>query len=556
MDLQLKGKVALVTGGSRGIGKAIAIQLAQEGADIVLAARTKDRLDAAAAEIAAKTGRKVIAIVVNTGDDASVQTMGEQALAAMGHVDILVNAAAEPGGYAPVPSLAEVKGAFVDEEINIKVKGYIRCAQAVVPSMKASGWGRIVNISGLAARQTGNIVGSLRNVAVSSLSKNLADELGPFGINVTCVHPGATFTERTLPAVEERAKRQNATPEELLKRMADNNSIKHLVTADEVAHLVTFLCSPSPSPSTATRLRRAAASRGPSTTRNGGSHGDHRPPTSKFVEVNGLRLHYLDWGNQGAPVIVCVHGLTSHAHAFDGFARRCADRFHVVALDVRGRGDSAWSPAGEYTMAAYTADLVAFTDALGLTRFTLVGTSMGGRISMHYAATHADRLERLVLNDIGPDSEAGSHRITAVGASRPASFASLDDAMAYRFRTVPAMANASAEVQRETARHALRQGPDGRWVWKHDPAIDQQRARDGAHGYPELWQVLASLPCPTLLLWGTISDVLSEAQARKIVATLPHGTLATVAGSAHAPTLNEPDAAVALEDFLSTPVAV
>jgi len=124
------------------------------------------------------------------------------------------------------------------------VKGYIRCAQAVVPSMKASGWGRIINISGLAARQTGNIVGSLRNVAVSSLSKNLADELGPFGINVTCVHPGATFTERTLPAVEERAKRQNSTPDELLKRMADNNSIKHLVTAEEVAHVVTFLCSP------------------------------------------------------------------------------------------------------------------------------------------------------------------------------------------------------------------------------------------------------------------------------------------------------------------------
>jgi pimeloyl-ACP methyl ester carboxylesterase len=279
-------------------------------------------------------------------------------------------------------------------------------------------------------------------------------------------------------------------------------------------------------------------------------------PTSTFVEVNGLRLHYLDWGNHGAPVIVCVHGLTSHAHAFDGFARRCAGRFHVVALDVRGRGDSAWSPAGEYTMAAYTADLVAFIDALGLTRFTLVGTSMGGRISMHYAAAHAGRLDRLVLNDIGPDSEAGSHRITAVGAARPASFASLDDAVAYRFRTVPAMANASAEVQRETARYALREGPDGRWVWKHDPAIDQQRARDGAHGYPELWQVLASLPCPTLLLWGSISDVLSEAQARKIVATLPHGTLAMVAGSAHAPTLNEPDAAAALEDFLSTPVGV
>ena len=244
MDLRLAGKVALITGGSRGIGKAIAMQLAQEGVDVVLAARDKDRLSAAAAEIAGATGRKAIAIVVNTGDDLSVKAMGEQAIAAMGHVDILVNSAAEPGGYAPVPALAEVRGELVDEEINVKVKGYIRCAQAVVPSMKASRWGRIVNISGLAARQTGNIVGSLRNVAVSSLSKNLADELGPFGINVTCVHPGATLTERTLPAVEERAKRQSATTEELLKRMADNNSIKHLVTADEVAHVVTFLCSP------------------------------------------------------------------------------------------------------------------------------------------------------------------------------------------------------------------------------------------------------------------------------------------------------------------------
>jgi len=110
MDLQLKGKVALVAGGSRGIGKAIAVQLAQEGADIVLAARTKDRLDAAATEIAGKTGRKVIAIVVNTGDDASVKAMGEQALAAMGHVDILVNAAAEPAAMPRSPRSPTSRG--------------------------------------------------------------------------------------------------------------------------------------------------------------------------------------------------------------------------------------------------------------------------------------------------------------------------------------------------------------------------------------------------------------------------------------------------------------
>jgi NAD(P)-dependent dehydrogenase (short-subunit alcohol dehydrogenase family) len=235
---------ALVTGGSRGIGKAIAIQLAQEGADIVLAARTKDRLDAAAAEITAKTGRKVIAIVVNTGDDGSVQAMGEQALAAMGHVDILVNAAAEPGGYAPVPSLAEVKGAFVDEEINIKVKGYIRCAQAVVPSMKASGWGRIVNISGLATRQSGNTVGSIRNVAVAALTKNLADELGPSGITVNCVAPGRIATDRleylypggpTAEALADIPLRRWGEPREFGESAAIQRQIHNLVVRHDMA---------------------------------------------------------------------------------------------------------------------------------------------------------------------------------------------------------------------------------------------------------------------------------------------------------------------------------
>ena len=273
-------------------------------------------------------------------------------------------------------------------------------------------------------------------------------------------------------------------------------------------------------------------------------------PTSQFVTVNGLKLHYLEWGEPAAPTVVCVHGLTAHAHAFDGFAGRIADRYHVVSMDVRGRGDSAWDPAGDYSMTAYTSDLIGLVGVLGLQRFTLVGTSMGGRISMHYAAQYADKLQRLVLNDIGPDSEAGSDRITRGAASRPTSFATLDEAIAYRAANLPAMAKASPEDQRESAIYALREGPDGRWTWKHDPAIDQQRVRDGARGYPELWGVLAGLQCPTLLLWGTVSDVLSEAQANKIIATLPKGTLAPVPGVGHAPTLNEPAAVAALEPFL------
>jgi len=110
--------------------------------------------------------------------------------------------------------------------------------------MQAAGWGRIVNISGLAARQTGSAVGSIRNVAVAALTKNLADELGPAGINVTVVHPGITRTERTAPLVAARAAAQGLAPEAVEAQMAAANSINHLVSAEEVADVVAFLCSP------------------------------------------------------------------------------------------------------------------------------------------------------------------------------------------------------------------------------------------------------------------------------------------------------------------------
>ena len=182
MDLELKGKRALVTGGSRGIGKAIARALAQEGADVALLARNVPALAAAAAELAAETGRKVVGVSADTTSDDQVRAAVAEAVRLLGGpIDILVNAAAEPAGYAGPPKLAEITGEFFHAEMDTKVMGYLRCAREVAPGMQAQGWGRIVNISGLAARQTGNTVGSMRNIAVAALTKNLADELGPAG---------------------------------------------------------------------------------------------------------------------------------------------------------------------------------------------------------------------------------------------------------------------------------------------------------------------------------------------------------------------------------------
>lgn len=273
-------------------------------------------------------------------------------------------------------------------------------------------------------------------------------------------------------------------------------------------------------------------------------------PKREFVSIGGLRLHYLDWGNQAAPPLVCVHGYTSSADAFNGFARRFRDRFRILALDVRGHGGSAWSPDGAYTYRDQAGDLAAFADHLGLDRFILLGTSMGGIIAMTYAMDHAARLRALLLNDIGPDVEQGSQRITQMVGGRPDRFATLDEAMAWRRGASAILAARDAADQRELALGVLRELPGGGWGWKMDPAYIRQRVERGAPVRPDLWPTLAGLACPALTIWGDESDVLSEAQARRMTGILPKGELLVVPGVGHAPSLVEPASLAGLERFL------
>ncbi|GAA0899389.1 SDR family NAD(P)-dependent oxidoreductase [Pseudonocardia zijingensis] len=229
MDLELNGKRAIVTGGSRGIGLAVADRLAAEGADVALLARDPDALDHAAAHIG-RHGTRVLARPADTRDDDAVRGAVAAVVQAFGGVDVLVNAAARPAGGA-VPPLPELTDDALRDEVETKVLGYLRCARAVAPHMVAQGWGRIVNVSGLNARSSGSLVGSVRNVAVAAMTKNLADELGPSGVNVTVVHPGPTRTERVIT-------------EEAAARFAAGTSIGRMVTAAEVADVVAFLASP------------------------------------------------------------------------------------------------------------------------------------------------------------------------------------------------------------------------------------------------------------------------------------------------------------------------
>ena len=166
------------------------------------------------------------------------------AAAQLGGIDILINNAAQPGGQSRPPALAEITDELFWGDVNVKVLGYLRCAREVAPGMRERGWGRIINISGLAARSTGSIVGSIRNVGVAALTKNLADELGPHGINVCVVHPGLTRTEKTDAVLVTRAAAAGIEVDEVERRMGASNTIRRLVEAREVADIVAFLASP------------------------------------------------------------------------------------------------------------------------------------------------------------------------------------------------------------------------------------------------------------------------------------------------------------------------
>jgi len=244
MDLQLSGKRAIVTGGGRGIGKAIAKALLNEGVRVVISGRDGQVAEAAAAELAEATGGDVRALVADTRSDGEVEALIARTVELLGGLDIVINNAARPGAAPHVPGIAGVASDYLLDELNTKLVGYVRVARAAAPHLVANGWGRIINISGLAARQTGTIAGSVRNVAVAALTKGLADELGPQGVNVTVVHPGATRTERTADTITRRAAADGISAADAEQRLYGGSLIGRIVEAEEVAAVVTFLASP------------------------------------------------------------------------------------------------------------------------------------------------------------------------------------------------------------------------------------------------------------------------------------------------------------------------
>jgi NAD(P)-dependent dehydrogenase (short-subunit alcohol dehydrogenase family) len=249
MDFGLQGKHALVTGGSRGIGKAIARELAREGADVVIASRTLADLVKTAREIEDETGQRVVPLALDVTQREQVDRVVAEAAERLGGLHILVNSGSFPGGSpTAIGPIETVNEDDLLHDFDVKYVGALRCARASVPFMKEQGWGRIINISGGNARNAGNLSGGARNVSLVHLTKTLSNQLGRYGITVNCIHPGTTRTERTPGLLAARAAQLGISPEEVERQdftpgSARGNAICRMIDASEIGYLTAFLAS-------------------------------------------------------------------------------------------------------------------------------------------------------------------------------------------------------------------------------------------------------------------------------------------------------------------------
>ncbi len=243
MDVQLGNKRAVITGASKGIGRAIARQLALEGVRCVIGARQEQPLRAAAADLALESGNDVFPVVLDTTQPRSIAEFMDRSADLLGGIDILVNSAARAAG-AGDEDFETVTDERILADFEEKTLGYLRCARFAVPHMKVAGWGRVINISGLAARIAGAISAGARNISTVHLTKSMAAQLGRHGITVNAIYPGITVTESLVERMQENAAAVGQPIEAYLAALGKGNSIGRLVTAQEIAYVATFLASP------------------------------------------------------------------------------------------------------------------------------------------------------------------------------------------------------------------------------------------------------------------------------------------------------------------------
>lgn len=272
----------------------------------------------------------------------------------------------------------------------------------------------------------------------------------------------------------------------------------------------------------------------------------------QHVLCNNLRLSYLDWGTEGKPPLVCLHGHGGDAHIWDEFAEAMAPSYHVYALDQRGHGDSQWAADG-YDRDRFVDDLGRFLDVLGVWKATLVGASMGGWNSLLYAAVHPGRVERVILVDIAPEMGAPSGPPSPPRPPRPLDFGSVEEAVAWtrQGNPWPTDQRLRRDVEAKTRRRE-----DGRWVWKADPRLSNASfsADASPEGVARYWRSLEAIPCPVLEVRGKESPTVSDQVLQRMAKANPRFTSVDVARAGHVVCVDKPQEFIAAtRAFLGVP---
>lgn len=275
--------------------------------------------------------------------------------------------------------------------------------------------------------------------------------------------------------------------------------------------------------------------------------------TSNFAQVNGLRLHYLEWNPEGQRPVVLIHGINVQAHTWDPIAEDLAHQRRVIAIDLRGHGDSDWTQEG-YALRSFVADLAALADRLGLATFDLVGHSLGARVALAFSGEYPERVTRLALSDTGPEVPRGGVEfsrkiVSSTGDVR--GFKTRAEALEHYHTLHPEWQPIFLELH---ATHQLRRNWAGRLVFKSDPELFWITGSAGARENPYLWEMCELIKVPVLIMWGTKSPFLDQDIADRMLQAMPRAELSRIQAGHYIPREAPGEFIRVLSDFLDRPL--
>ncbi len=264
-------------------------------------------------------------------------------------------------------------------------------------------------------------------------------------------------------------------------------------------------------------------------------------PAEKFVTVNGLRIHYLEWGTPDKPPMILLHGIGRIAHTFDHIAPRFAGKYRVLAVDMRGHGDSSWAPNGAYLVEDYVKDIERLSEELRLRNIVVWGNSTGGRVAQVFAGMHPELVSAVISEDVGPERprEIADGMTARLKREDERGWTSEDELLTQLKSGSP---RTGEEVLRAYVRYGSKRRPDGRIIWKRDPAI--------GNGFvpTELWRFVREIQAPIIYILGGRSTIVPAETQEQLKKALPQVRIVTIAGAGHYPSEENPKEFLTIAD--------